>query len=82
MIFKEIAILFYALDKTQMPGRQRTSESVSTPGHGQGEGPARCEFRVSRTKQIVGGAGVKQVADLRSGVSPKSGCLTAWSLLI
>lgn len=47
MIFKEIAILFYALDKTQMPGRQRTSESVSTPGHGQGEGPARCEFDLS-----------------------------------
>ena len=31
---------------------------VSTPGHGQGEGPARNEFRDSGTKEIVGGAEV------------------------
>ncbi len=71
MIIKEIAILFYFPRKATDTVRQRTSENVSTPGHGQGEGPARCEFCVSRTKQIVGGAGVEQVEDLQNGVSPK-----------
>ena len=59
-----------------MPLRQQPLADVSTPGHGQGEGPARYEFRVSGTKEIVGGAGVSEA----NGVPPAVGCLTARSL--
>ena len=59
-----------------MPLRQQPLADVSTPGHGQGEGPARCEFRVSGTKEIVGGAGVSEANE----VPPEVGCLAARSL--
>ena len=49
---------------------------VSTPGHGQGAGPARYEFRSRGTKEIVGGAGVSDA----NGVPPAVGCLAARSL--
>ena len=49
---------------------------VSTPGHGQGEGPARYEFRLRGTKEIVGGAGVSDA----NGVPPAVGCLAARGL--
>ena len=42
---------------------------------GQGEGPARYEFRVSGTKEIVGGAGVSEA----NGVPPGAACLQARS---
>ena len=56
--------------------RQQPLADVSTPGHGQGEGPARYEFRASGTKEIVGGAGVSEA----NGVPPAVGCLAARSL--
>ena len=36
-------------------------EACPPPGHGQGEVPARNEFRDSGTKEIVGGTGVSEV---------------------
>ena len=48
--------------------RQQPSGDVSTPGHGQGVGPARYKFRVSGTQDIVGGAGANEV----SGVPPEA----------
>ena len=59
-----------------MPLRQQPLADVSTPGHGQGEGPARYEFRSRGTKEIVGGAGVSEA----NGVPPAVGCLAARSL--
>jgi hypothetical protein len=59
-----------------MPLRQQLPTDVSTPGHGQGEGPARYEFRSCGTKEIVGGAGVSEA----NGVPPAVGCLAARSL--
>jgi len=59
-----------------MPLRQQPLADVSTPGHGQGEGPARYEFRSRGTKEIVGGA---EVSDA-NGVPPAVGCLAARSL--
>ena len=56
--------------------RQQPLADVSTPGHGQGVGPARYEFRASGTKEIVGGAGVSEA----NGVPPAVGCLAARSL--
>ena len=59
-----------------MPLRQQPLADVSTPGHGQGEGPARYEFRSRGTKEIVGGAGVSGANE----VPPAVGCLAARSL--
>ncbi len=59
-----------------MPLRQQALADVSTPGHGQGVGPARYEFRVSGTREIVGGAGVSEA----NGVPPAVGCLAVRSL--
>ena len=53
-----------------MPDRQQQPADVSTPGHGQGEGPARYEFRGSGTKEIVGGAGANEVSVVLSGTTP------------
>jgi len=61
MIIKAIAIYLFHTP------RHRPAVSVSTPGLGQGAGPARYEFCVSRTKLIAGGAGVS----LANGVSPE-----------
>ena len=59
-----------------MPGWPQPMADVSTLGHGQGEGPARYEFRGSGTMEIVGGAEVSEA----NGVTPSVGCLTARSL--
>ena len=48
---------------------------MSTPGHGQGEGPVGYEFCDSGTKETMGGAGVSEA----NGVPTKVGCLAAWS---
>ena len=52
---------------------QQASEDVSTPGHGQGAGPAGYKFRVSGTQETVGGAGVSAA----NGVPTKLGCQSA-----
>ena len=68
--------IYSAVAKAERSGRQQPLADVSTPGHGQGEGPARYEFRGSGTKEIVGGAGANEV----SGVPPGADCLEARSL--
>ena len=65
-------IIFGIFGKAGMPVRQQPLADVSTPGHGQGEGPARYEFRLSGTKEIVGGAEVSEA----NGVPPAVDCLT------
>ena len=37
--------------------RVMPSEGVSTPGHGQGEGPVGCKLSLAMTQQTMGGAG-------------------------
>ncbi len=52
--------------KEENPTRYQPLVDVSTHGHGQGEGPARYEFRIGGTMEIVGGAGVSEA----NGVPP------------
>ena len=55
-------------------GREYPPGGVSTPGHGQGEGPARYKlFAEQMTQEMVGGAGVERSGTESSGrVLPSS----------
>ena len=71
--FQKNSYFLYTIAKAERTGRLQPLADVSTPGHGQGEGPARYEFRLSGTKEIVGGAGVSEA----NGVPPGA---VAWRL--
>ena len=53
--------------------RQQPPKDVSTPGHGQGEGPARYEFLRSKNE---GDCGRGWSGAKRNGVPQGAGCLS------
>ena len=56
------------------------SEDMSTPGHGQGEGPAGCGFpRSAGTQQTVGGAGAKRSSSEASAPQERRLTVTVYS---
>ena len=67
--------LVFLKSNINLHGRQQPLVDVSTHGHGQGEGPARYEFRASGTKEIVGGAEVSEA----NGVPPEAVACPAFS---